>query len=306
MQRSKYDLWVGLFVMLGIVSIVFLALKVGNLINLSFDKTYTVDAEFSDLGSIRAGSPVKSAGIVVGRVRQVTLDARSNQAIATLELQSQYGFPSDSSLRIMTSGLLGEEYIAISAGVEATTLEAQTQAAMSASGKPLLVTRTQPSIALSDLVSQILPGSDGNMPLLGETYTIGAKFNNVGTLKVGSAVKSAGVIVGRVRAIAFDTKQFEAVVTLEMQSKYAFPSDSSLKIASSGLIGGQYVAVSAGPDLDEQTWEEATKAAQSQTGEPFIVMQTQSAIVLEDLIGQFLYNMAADKGSGNSGAEGTK
>ncbi|RUS66303.1 putative phospholipid ABC transporter-binding protein MlaD [Saezia sanguinis] len=300
MQRSKYDIWVGLFVMLGILSIVFLALKVGNLVNFSFDKTYAVNAQFSNIGGVKSGSPVKSAGVVVGRVRSVVYDNEIDQAVANIELQSRYEFPVDSTLRILTSGLLGEEYISIVPGIEETTLEHATQQAQSTQGgAPLLVTRTQASVSLGEMVSQIIPGADGSQPLTGKIYTINARFTDIGSLKAGATVKSSGVIVGHVRSIRFDDHMFQAVATLDLQSQYAFPSDSSLKIMSSGLIGSQYVAVS--PGIEDETLEEATAKAQAQNnGQPLMVTQTQSAIVLEDLIGQFLYNTAADKGTASA------
>lgn len=296
MQRSKYDLWVGLFVMLGILSIVFLALKVGNLVNLSFDKTYVVSAQFSNIGGVKAGSPVKSAGVVVGRIKSVTLDNRSNLAIAVIEMQSSYAFSMDSSLRIVTSGLLGEEYVAITSGVDSLTLWDE-----AVKGIPVMITRTQPSVPLSDVLSQIMPGSDGNQPLVGQIYTVNARFSNIGSIKVGSTVKSSGVIVGKVRSISFDNQLFQAVLTLDLKSDFAFPSDSSMRIMSSGLIGSQFIAIS--PGIEEQTLEEATiKAQAANNGKPFIVTQTQDALVLEDLIGQFLYSAAADKGSSTSTA----
>lgn len=290
MQRTKYDIWVGLFVMLGVMSIVFLALKVGNLVNLSFDKTYAFNAQFSNIGGVTTGSPVKSAGVVVGRVRRIVLDNQTNKAVATLEMRSGYDFAVDSTFRIVTSGLLGEEYIAISPGVENITLE---QAVEQNAGN-LLVTRTQPSIALGDLLAQILPGSDGNQPLTGRTYRVDARFGNIGTIRAGATVKSSGVLVGRVLAVNYDNHMYQAVVTLELESSFDFPSDSSLRIMSSGLIGGQYIDIS--PGIEEQTLEQAAREAQ-RNGEVFLVTQTQSAIVLEDLIGQFLYNAAGSSAS---------
>jgi phospholipid/cholesterol/gamma-HCH transport system substrate-binding protein len=116
------------------------------------------------------------------------------------------------------------------------------------------------------------------------TYRVIAKFDNIGGLKRQAAVKSAGVVVGRVESIAFDDKSFQARVTLALDSRYTFPKDSSLKILTSGLLGEQYVGVEAGAD-------EKNLAAGDTIG------NTQSAVVLENLIGQFLYNKAAD---GNS------
>jgi phospholipid/cholesterol/gamma-HCH transport system substrate-binding protein len=113
------------------------------------------------------------------------------------------------------------------------------------------------------------------------SYRVVAKFDNIGGLKRQAAVKSAGVVVGRVESIGFDDKSFQARVTLAMDSRYAFPKDSSLKILTSGLLGEQYIGVEAGAD------ENVLASGDTITA-------TQSAVVLENLIGQFLYNKAAD------------
>ena len=116
------------------------------------------------------------------------------------------------------------------------------------------------------------------------SYKITAKFDNIGGLKPRAAVKSAGVVVGRVESINFDDKAYQASVNLEMQSRYVFPKDSSLKILTSGLLGEQYIGVEAGGD-------EKNLAAGD------VVKQTQSAVVLENMISQFLYSKAADSSS---------
>jgi len=107
------------------------------------------------------------------------------------------------------------------------------------------------------------------------------QFDNIGGLKPKAAVKSAGVVVGRVDSIAFDDKSFRAKVTLALEKRYVFPKDSSLKILTSGLLGDQYLGIEAGAD-------ENNLAAGD------VVSSTQSAIVLENLISQFLFSKAAD------------
>jgi phospholipid/cholesterol/gamma-HCH transport system substrate-binding protein len=101
-------------------------------------------------------------------------------------------------------------------------------------------------------------------------------------------VRSAGVVVGRVESITFDDKTFQARVTLALESRYAFPKDSSLKILTSGLLGEQYIGIEAG--ADEKTWRLANSLS-----------STQSAVVLENLISQFLFNKAAEGGSAPAG-----
>src|ERR1700710_1745620 len=116
MQRSKIDIWVGLFVLIGAAALLFLALKAGNLLSLNFQRTYDVTARFDNIGGLKPQTAVKSAGVVVGRVESITFDDKTFQARVTLALQNRYSFPKDSSLKILTSGLLGEQYIGIEAG----------------------------------------------------------------------------------------------------------------------------------------------------------------------------------------------
>ncbi len=112
-------------------------------------------------------------------------------------------------------------------------------------------------------------------------YAVKANFGNIGGLKVRAPVKSAGVVVGRVADIRFDNESFEAVVTMNIDRRYAFPKDTSAKILTSGLLGEQYIGLAAGGDTVNLKDGDTLKL-------------TQSAIVLENLIGQFLYNKAAE------------
>ena len=116
MQRSKNDVWVGLFVLLGAAAILFLALKSANLLSMNFQTSYNVTARFDNVGGLKRQAAVKSAGVVVGRVDSVTFDDKTFQATVTLALENRFQFPKDSSLKILTSGLLGEQYIGIEAG----------------------------------------------------------------------------------------------------------------------------------------------------------------------------------------------
>lgn len=145
MQRSKNDVWVGLFVLLGAAAILFLALKSANLLSLNFQSTYNVTGRFDNIGGLKRQAAVKSAGVVVGRVESVTFDDKTFQATVTMALESRYQFPKDSSLKILTSGLLGEQYIGIEAGSEAENL---------ANGDR--VQSTQSAVVLENLISQFL------------------------------------------------------------------------------------------------------------------------------------------------------
>lgn len=121
---------------------------------------------------------------------------------------------------------------------------------------------------------------------IGETYTVTAKFDNIGGLKVRAPVRSAGVTVGRVSRITFDNQSFQGIVTMEIEKKFQFPQDTSAKILTAGLLGDQYIGLNPGGDDKNLAAGDTIK-------------MTQSAVVLENLIGQMLYNKAAE-GAGDA------
>lgn len=145
MQNAKNDIWVGLFVLLGAVAVLFLALKSANLLTWSLSSGYEVTAKFDNIGGLKSGAAVKSAGVVVGRVKSIVFDGESFQAKVTLALQAEHAFPQDSSLKILTSGLLGEQYLDISPGAEEANLVAGD-----------LISFTQSAVILENLISQFL------------------------------------------------------------------------------------------------------------------------------------------------------
>ncbi len=132
----------------------------------------------------------------------------------------------------------------------------------------------------------------GSLASSAGTYTLSAKFDNIGGLKPKAAVKSSGVVVGRIESIDFDDKSFQARVTVKMDGRYGFPKDSSLKILTSGLLGEQYVGIEAG-------------AAEKNLVAGDVIGSTQSAVVLENLISQFLFSKAAEPAAGAT-SEATK
>ena len=145
MQQSKNDIWVGLFVMLGVVAVVFLALQSANLLSLNFQSGYRVTARFDNIGGLKPKAAVRSAGVVVGRIESIAFDDKLYQARVTLLLEERYVFPKDSSLKILTSGLLGEQYIGIEAGADEANL---------ADGDRVVA--TQSAVVLENLISQFL------------------------------------------------------------------------------------------------------------------------------------------------------
>ena len=158
MQHSKNDVWVGLFVMIGAAALVFLALQSANLLNINFQSGYRVTALFDNIGGLKPKAAVRSAGVVVGRVAGIGFDDQRYQARVSLDLDSRYHFPKDSSLKILTSGLLGEQYIGVEPGADDKNL---------ASGDN--VTQTQSAVVLENLISQFLYNSAaGNSPAGGK------------------------------------------------------------------------------------------------------------------------------------------
>ena len=155
MERSRSDVWVGLFVLIGAAAILFLALQSANLLSLSFEPTYEVVARFDNIGGLKRQAAVKSAGVVVGRVESISFDDKIFQARVTLALENRYQFPKDSSLKILTSGLLGEQYIGIEAGADEKNLAAGDT-----------ITATQSAVVLENLIGQFLynKAAEGSAP----------------------------------------------------------------------------------------------------------------------------------------------
>ena len=159
MQRSKNDVWVGLFVLIGCAAVLFLALQAANLLSLNFQKTYQVEARFDNVGGLKPKAAVRSAGVLVGRVESITFDDKSFQARVSMALESRYVFPKDSSLKILTSGLLGEQYLGLEPGADAKTMAAGDT-----------ISNTQSAVVLENLISQFLFNkvADGGAPPVGK------------------------------------------------------------------------------------------------------------------------------------------
>ena len=145
MNRSTIDLWVGIFVVAGIGGLLFLALKVGNLTSLSSSETYRVDARFANIGGLKVRGPVKSAGVVVGRVADIRFDNESYEAIVSMNIDNRFQFPRDTTAKVLTSGILGEQYVGLEAGGDGVMLK---------NGDRLRL--TQSAVVLENLISQFL------------------------------------------------------------------------------------------------------------------------------------------------------
>jgi phospholipid/cholesterol/gamma-HCH transport system substrate-binding protein len=145
MGKKSIEILVGLFVLLGLLGIVFLALKAANLGSFGSGDTYALLARFDNIGGLKVRAPVRSAGVTVGRVASITLDPATYQGVVRVEIQRQVQFPSDSSARILTSGLLGDQYIGIEPGSETKSYAAGDT-----------IRQTQSAMVLESLISQFL------------------------------------------------------------------------------------------------------------------------------------------------------
>ena len=145
MERTTIDLWVGIFVALGVAALLGLAMKVGNLTTSSIGETYTVSANFENIGGLKPRAPVKSAGVVVGRVADIQFDSATFEAVVSLNVDKRYSFPKDTFANIYTAGLLGEQYIALEAGGDEVPLKNGDK-----------ITQTQDAIVLEKMISQFL------------------------------------------------------------------------------------------------------------------------------------------------------
>lgn len=145
MNRTVLDLWVGFFVAIGVAALLFLALKVGNLSSGRISDTYVLQAKFDNIGGLKVRGPVKSAGVLVGRVTDIRFDPASYEAVVTMDIDGRYRFPKDTFASIFTAGLLGEQYIGFDVGGEEKMLQP---------GET--IAKTQSAVVLEKLISQFM------------------------------------------------------------------------------------------------------------------------------------------------------
>ncbi len=145
MNRTVLDLWVGFFVAIGIVALLFLALKVGNLSSGHLSDTYQLRARFDNIGGLKVRGPVKSAGVLVGRIVDIKFDPATYEAVVTMDVDGRYRFPKDTFASINTSGLLGEQYIGFEVGGDEKMLNAGDT-----------IVKTQSAVVLEKLISQFM------------------------------------------------------------------------------------------------------------------------------------------------------
>ncbi|WP_049622484.1 outer membrane lipid asymmetry maintenance protein MlaD [Frateuria defendens] len=277
-QRRSYAVGTGLFIVLGFATLAYLATQTTSVANVRLGATYTVDAQFANIGQLKERAPVKVAGVRIGQVKSIALEPGKEVADVKLAIDQHYdAIPDDSVATIFTSGLLGDQYVGIQFGSSKKAV---------ADGGSLALTR--PAQQLEEMLGKFF-GAGGAADNLGGTYTVKARFTNVGALSVGAPVKMAGVAIGSVQSVQADPVKLDAYVTLAIDKRYSqIPDDSAAAVFTSGLIGTQYVAIQPGgsPDM-------------LKNGDELVL--TQSAMQLEDLIGKFLVNGSS---SGDKKADG--
>lgn len=155
MGKKGMETMVGLFVLLGMAGLLFLALKAANLGSLGGGDTYSVQARFDNIGGLKPRAPVRAAGVTVGRVKSISLDGKTFQGVVTLDIERSFVFPKDSAAKILTSGLLGDQYIGLEPGGDDQNL---------AAGET--IAQTQSAVVLENLIGQFLTGkaSDAAAP----------------------------------------------------------------------------------------------------------------------------------------------
>jgi len=266
-QRPSYAVGTGLFIVLGFAALGYLATQTTSVVNTSRGPTYTVDAHFANIGQLKVRAPVKVAGVRVGQVQSITLDPGKETADVKLAIDQRYDkIPDDTVATIFTSGLLGDQYVGLQYGSSQKTL---------AEGGTLALTR--PAQQLEEMLGKFF-GAGGAADNLAGSYTVKARFTNIGALSAGAPVKMAGVAIGSVQSVRADPVKLDAEVTLSIDKKFnQIPDDSAAAVFTSGLIGTQYVAIQPGgsPDMLKE-------------GDELVL--TQSALQIEDLIGKFLVN----------------
>lgn len=276
-QRKSYAVGTGLFIVLGFAALAYLATQTSSVADSHQGASYTVDAQFENIGQLKERAPVKVAGVRVGQVQSIALEPGKAVADVKLSIDKRYAdIPADSIAAIYTSGLLGDQYVGIEYGHSKDRL---------ANGGKLALTRS--SEPLEEMIGKFF-GAGGAADAIGGSYKVIARFGNVGSLSAGSPVKMAGVPIGQVVSVQAEPARLDALVTMAIDNRYnQIPDDSAAAVFTSGLIGSQYVSIQPGgsPDM-------------LKNGDEMIL--TQSAVQLEDLIGKFLVN---GSGSGSGGSK---
>ncbi|HUA81514.1 MAG TPA: outer membrane lipid asymmetry maintenance protein MlaD [Dyella sp.] len=281
-QRKSYAVGTGMFIVLGFAALVYLATQTTSVVNSHQGASYTVSAQFANIGQLKDRAPVKVAGVRVGQVQSIKLEPGKDVADVKLLIDKKFNqIPADSVAVIYTSGLLGDQYVGLQYGNAKSYL---------ADGSNVGLTKsTQP---LEEMLGKFF-GAGGSADAIGGSYNVTAHFTNIGTLTTGAPVKMAGVAIGSVSDVKADPVKLDATVTMTINNRYnQIPDDSAAAIFTSGLIGSQYVAIQPGGSPNSL-----------KNGDQLVL--TQSAMQLEDLIGKFLVNGSSSGNSNNAGGNGS-
>ncbi len=145
MGKKSIETLVGLFVLLGIAGLVFLSLKAANLTSFSTGETYALQARFDNIGGLKVRAPVRSAGVTIGRISSIAFDPQTYQGIVTLQIDRNLEFPRDTSAKILTSGLLGDQYVGLEPGADEKML-----------GAGDVIRQTQSAVVFENLIGQLI------------------------------------------------------------------------------------------------------------------------------------------------------
>lgn len=279
MNNRLTELAVGLFILLGIGGLFILTARVSNLESYNRDGNAAYYALFDDIGGLSNGSAVKLSGVTIGRVSNIGFDRNARQARVDFAIESVYAdIPTDSTASIYTSGLLGENFLALELGMADT--------AVNSNGR---IQNTKSAVVLEKTIAKIEEAiggffGAGSVPddYAQQSYPVYALFEEIGGLKIGAPVKMSGVTVGYVTKIDYDSAAFQAKVTASINNSYDYiPEDSGASILSSSLIGGSYLGIEPGGA------EDPLKAGDR-------LVYAQSALILEKVISRVLFSMAAE------------
>lgn len=264
MNQTRLEISVGAFVIVGFAAIAYLALKIGAGLLVGTD-TYLVNARFGNVAGLNPGGKIAIAGVTVGSIEAVTLDAADFSAVVTLRLRSDVKLPADTVASVRANGLLGDKFLQLRPGVAEKLL---------AAGETLA--HTESSTDLMSAVAQFTGGGGAvDLPNDG-SYLVRARFNNITGLTPGCRVAISGVTVGAVEDITLNLEDFTAIVQMRVRNDVKLPLDTMVAVKSSSLIGGKFLALQLGAD-------DVMVAAGG------MLTETQSTVDLESLISRFAF-----------------
>lgn len=275
MNRTKLEITVGAFVIVGLAAVAYVALRIGAGLLVGTD-TYLVTARFREVAGLSAGSKVAISGVTVGSVERVELDPEDYSAVVAMRVRAAVQLPVDTVVTIRSNGLLGDKYVLLRPG----TAEERV-----ATGG--MLANTEATTDIETAIAQFTGSGAPGIPPGQDSYVVHARFNNASGVVTGSKVAIAGVPVGMVEDVSLNLDDFSALVSMRVRADVQLPLDSIVSVKSSSLIGGKYLAIQLGGDPE--------MVAPGDT-----LIETESAIDLESLISRFAFGSVEDKGKDQS------